>query len=130
MRHTNDIIIGDKYMTTEFNSNLNLGAIQKQHAVKSTEVKDEIAAAPIEEIEEPKSQGVPVGQSAIAGKSQIKADNVSNDIATFAANPNVVMLSDNFFDKAYDSLVAENDPNAYEKACLMTSEFVNECVKK
>jgi len=121
-------------MSTEFNSNLNLGAVSTPKTVKHTdEAKEakEIAAAPVEEIETPKSEGVPVGQSAIAGKSQIgKVDNVQNDIAAFCGNPKAIALSDGFFDKAYAQLCAENDPNAYEKACLMTSEFVNECVKK
>lgn len=118
-------------MSTEFNSNLNLGTVSTPKTVKNTEEVKEITSAPVEEIETPKSEGVPVGQSAIAGQSQIgKIDNVQNDVAAFCANPHVIQLSDSFFDKAYAQLAAENDPNAYEKACLMTSEFVNECVKK
>ncbi len=118
-------------MSTEFNSNINLGVVSTPKTVKHNEEVKEIAAAPVDDSEAPKSSGVPVGQSAIAGKSQIgKVDNVQNDIATFGANPNLVALSDEFFDKAYARLCAQNDPEAYEKACLMTSEFVNECVKK
>ena len=116
-------------MTTEFNSNFNLGAIQKTKNVKSAEMKDEIQAAPVEEIEEPKSSGVPVGQSAIAGKSQIKTDNISNDIAILAANPGLVEKAGIVFDKAYEGLLKKGDPEAYEKACLISSQFVNEAVK-
>lgn len=118
-------------MSTEFNSNLNLGPVSTTKKVKPAEEIKEIAAAPGEEIKTPKSEGVPVGQSAIAGKSQIgKVDNVQNDIAAFCHNPRLIAISDDFFDRAYAKLCDENDPEAYEKACLMTSNFVNECVKK
>jgi len=118
-------------MSTEFNSNLNFGAIQKQANVKPSDNKDEILEQSIEEIaEEPKSQGVPVGQSAIAGKSQIKTDNISNDLLTLRTNPKLVMLADETFDKAYEKLSEQNDPKAYEKACMIANAFVQECAHK
>ena len=117
-------------MTTEFNSNFNLGAIQKQTNVKPAEVKEDVQAAPIEEIEEPKSTGVLVGQSAIAGKSQIKTDSIGNDLTVLMANPKLIEKASAVFDKAYAALVKENDPEAYEKACLICSQFVVECGKK
>ncbi len=118
-------------MSTEFNSNLNFGAIQKQTNVKPSDVKDEILEQSIEEIvEEPKSQGVPVGQSAIAGKSQIKTDNISNDLLTLKTSPKLVMLADEAFDRAYEKLSEQNDPHAYEKACMIANAFVQECAHK
>lgn len=118
-------------MSTEFNSNLNLGTVTSKKAVKQSEEIKEPTAAPIEEIEPPKIDAVPVGQSALAGKSQVgQVDNVQNDVKVFGQNPQLVALSDKFFDKAYEQLCAKNDPDAYEKACLLTSEFVNECTKK
>lgn len=118
-------------MSTEFNSNLNLGTVTNQKTVKHTEEVKEPIAAPVEEIVAPKIDAVPVGQSAIAGKSQVgKVDNIQNDIKILGQNPQLVALSDKFFDKAYEQLCAKNEPDAYEKACLMTAEFVNECGKK
>ena len=115
-------------MTTEFNSNLNLGAIPQVNTQKGIE-KEVAPAAAAAEVKETASKDVPVGQDAIAGKSQIKADNVANDLVTFCSNPKAIELSEQFFDKAYAQLVAQKDPNAYEKACLMTSQFVAECTK-
>lgn len=114
-------------MTTEFNSNLNLGAIPQVNTQKG--IEKEVASAAAAEVKEAALKEVPFGQDAIAGKSQIKADNVANDLVTFCANPKAVELSDKFFDKAYAQLLAQKDPNAYEKACLLTSQFVAECTK-
>ena len=116
-------------MTTEFNSNLNLGSIPQVNAQKG--IEKEVAPAPsaAAEVKETASKELPVGQDAIAGKSQIKADNVANDLVAFCSNPKAVELSDKFFDKAYAQLLAQKDPNAYEKACLLTSQFVAECTK-
>ena len=115
-------------MTTEFNSNLNLGAIPQVNAQRGIE-KEVAPAAITAEVNQTASKEVPFGQDAIAGKSQIKADNVANDLVTFCSNPKAVELSEQFFDKAYAQLLAKKDPNAYEKACLLTSQFVAECTK-
>ena len=118
-------------MSTEFNSNLNFGAIQKNTGIKSTEIKEEILEQINDEnTAETISQSFPVGQSAIAGKSQIKTDNISNDLLVLKTNPNVVRLADEAFDSAYERLSAQNDPEAYEKACLIANAFVQECIGK
>ena len=115
-------------MTTEFNNKINLGAIPSAPVQKVTEKN----AAPVEknEVKDVNSQEVPVGQNAVAGKSQIKADNIANDLVTFKSNPKAVEMADRIFDKTYASLVAEKDPEAYEKACLVASQFVRECLEK
>lgn len=116
-------------MSTEFNSNLNIGAVpQVQPPVAVAETKP--AVEPEKVPEAPVQTDVPKGQEAVAGQSQIKTDNIKSDMAAFCGNPQVIALSDQFFDVAYAQLQAENDPEAYEKACLYTSQFVNECVKK
>ncbi len=117
-------------MSTEFNSNISINSISQPTTSKPAAEKEQAVVLPAENNEIQTSQGNLVGQSAIAGKSQIKADNIANDMLTFCSNPKAVELSDKFFDKAYAALVAEKDPNAYEKACLMTAQFVAECVKK
>lgn len=117
-------------MSTEFNSNINFGAIQKQTGVKASEIKDESLEQQLDETKANTiSQNFPVGQSAIAGKSQIKTDNISNDLLTLKTNPQLVKLADEAFDIAYEKLAAQNDPEAYEKACLITNAFVQECSK-
>jgi len=115
-------------MSTEFNSNLNLGSIPQQNPAKGIE-KEVAPQASVEVKAETVSKEVPVGQEAIAGKSQIKADNIAKDLATFCGNYKAVAISDQFFDRAYADLVAQKDPQAYEKACLMTSQFVKEYTK-
>ena len=115
-------------MTTDFNGNINFNANPKTTASKQVD-KENIVSAGVNAGEKLQSEGVPMGQSAIVGQSQIKADNIAKDLATFKANPKLIQVADGFFDKAYAQLLASNDPYAYEKACLMTSEFVNECAK-
>ena len=117
-------------MSTEFNSNINLGAIQKKANVKPTEIKEENLEQLAEESNPTISQNFPVGQSAIAGKSQIKTDNISNDLLTLKTNPGLVRLADEAFDRAYEKLLSQNDPEAYEKACVIANAFVQECVSK
>ena len=118
-------------MSTEFNSNLNFGAIQKQSKIKAAEVKDEILEQDvIEDVEEQINQGFPLDQSAIAGKSQIKTDNISSDLLTLRTNPKLVSLADEAFDRAFSKLSEQNDPEAYEKSCVIANAFVNECLAK
>lgn len=118
-------------MSTEFNSNLNFGAIQKKSNVKPAEIKEENLEHLLDETtNEIVSQSFPVGQSAIAGKSQIKTDNISNDLLTLRTNPNLVKLADAAFDRAFKKLSEQKDPEAYEKACLIANAFVQECIGK
>ena len=118
-------------MSTEFNSNLNFGAIQKKTTLKPTEIKEENLEQLLEDTaNETISQSFPVGQSAIAGKSQIKTDNISNDLLTLRTNPNLIKLADQAFDRAFKIFSEQKDPEAYEKACLIANAFVQECIGK
>ena len=58
------------------------------------------------------------------GRSQVcKADNLKSDVDFAKANPDAVELSDKLFDMALKKLQSEGDPQAYEKACaISTSE--------
>ena len=95
-------------MSTEFNTNMGINKPQQTVQPKTVE-KEQVAAQQIEKVDEPvKSEKVPVGQEAIAGKSQIKTDNVANDLATFCANPKQIQVADAFFDKAYAKLLEQN----------------------
>ena len=115
-------------MTTEFNSNINLGAIPGAPVQKAADKG--VVPAEKKEAADKNLQEVPVDQSAVAGKSQIKADNIAGDLVAFKSNPKTIEMADKIFDKAYASLVAEKDPEAYEKACLVASQFVKECSEK
>ena len=118
-------------MSTEFNSNINFGSIQKKAGVKPSEIKEEIIESTIgDNNEDIRAYNVPVGQNAIAGKSQIKTDNISNDLLMLKTNPQLVHLADEAFDKAYSKLAEANDSEAYEKACVIANAFVNECCNK
>lgn len=118
-------------MSTEFNSNINFGSIQKKSGIKPNEIKEEILEQAIDDNNEDiREYNVPVGQSAIAGKSQIKTDNISNDLLMLKTNPGIVHVADEVFDRAYEKLSASNDPEAYEKASVIANAFVHECCNK
>lgn len=63
-------------------------------------------------------------QHEVSGRSQVSkaaADNFQKDIAFGIANPDAIASSDRFFDIAYNQLSEKNDPNAYEKACAIST---------
>lgn len=58
------------------------------------------------------------------GRSQVnKTDNLQADVAFGLANPDAIDKSDKLFNLALAKLEADGDPQAYEKACaISTSE--------
>ena len=63
------------------------------------------------------------------GQSQVKRDDAVSDTEFFVKNPELVEKSENVFNAALKELQAKNDPEAYEKACLIASEFTKEFAK-
>lgn len=58
----------------------------------------------------------------VLGRSQVnKADNLKQDLAFCAINPEAVQSSDKLFEIAYKKFSEEKDPNAYEKACYVST---------
>lgn len=68
-----------------------------------------------------------VSPNAVAGRSQINTDNLDNDLAFLAQNPDVVNKSDKLHELAFKALQQNGDLNAYEKACaIATSDTARE----
>ena len=58
----------------------------------------------------------------VLGRSQVnKPDNIKEDVAFGIANPNAINNSDKLFEIAYKSLQSKGDPEAYEKACAIST---------
>ena len=50
-----------------------------------------------------------------------KSDNVKEDVKFGMAHPEAIASSDKLFNLALAKLEAEGDPNAYEKACAIST---------
>lgn len=64
--------------------------------------------------------------ASVIGRSMVSQDNVNNDIAFGIKNPQVLQKCESFFDSVYTELSNSKDPEAYEKACMLTSAFAKE----
>lgn len=71
------------------------------------------------------------GHADVVGRSQIqKADNVKEDVNFMLKNPEIMMKAEQFFNMAYQKLLSEDSPNAYEKAASMATVFARELASK
>ena len=96
--------------------------ISKAQDVKVGNVeKNEAVVNPnAEEIKEIKDLSNP--QADASGRVQVsKPDNIKQDINFGMNNPEVMSKSDKLFEMAFKSLQADNDPEAYEKACAIAT---------
>lgn len=58
----------------------------------------------------------------ILGRSQVSnADNLKSDVSFGVENSGAIASSDKLFDLAYNQLLKDNDPEAYEKACAIST---------
>ena len=121
-------------MSTEFNSNINFGSVQHSSSKHIDGLHEDVQINSVDNSLDNSvisNNEVPTGQNAIAGKSQVKVDNIANDMLTFCSDPKLAgVLADSFFEQAYARLLADNEPNAYEKACALMREFVKEASAK
>ena len=63
----------------------------------------------------------------VLGQSQVKKpDNLNADLEFLTKNPELVEISDKYFETTLARLEKEGDPNAYENACLLQSAFAKE----
>lgn len=71
-----------------------------------------------------------IQDNGILGKSQVaKADSINSDIDFCKkASPDFLLKCDMFFESALNTLIANGEENAYEKACVLAKEFSNEFV--
>ena len=71
------------------------------------------------------------GPADVVGRSQIKkADNVKEDVNFMLRNPEIMAKAERFFEMAYERLLKEDSPNAYEKASAMATVFARELASK
>lgn len=78
---------------------------------------------------EPTNLGeIPTGAS-VLGRSMVSHDCTKSDITFGMKNPEIIEKCDTFFENAFNMFAANNDPEAYEKACMLTSAFANEISK-
>ncbi|MEI7475416.1 MAG: hypothetical protein WCK67_11635 [bacterium] len=56
-------------------------------------------------------------------------ENIKKDMLAFSANKNAHVAADAVFEKSYNKESKENNPNAYEHAVKVQSEFINEFQK-
>jgi len=67
------------------------------------------------------------GPAAMVGRSQVKkADNLNEDINFLLNNPQAIKKAEAFFNMAYEKLLKEDSPNAYEKAAAMATAYARE----
>ena len=68
-----------------------------------------------------------VGPADVVGRSQVqKPDNLKEDINFILKNPEIMEKAEAFFEMAYEKLLKEDSPNAYEKAAAMATTFARE----
>lgn len=109
----------------EINGNSNNLEIAK---VKSTSLKqdkgEQCEPNVCEEMQETSVKDFSNPSAEVLGRSQVsKADNIKSDLDFATAHPDAITKSDKLFEMALKSLEAEGDPQAYEKACtISTSE--------
>ena len=66
----------------------------------------------------------------VLGRSQVnKTDNLKEDVSFAMSHPELIESSDKFFEMAYNQLLKDNDPNAYEKASSMATMYAKEFSK-
>jgi len=106
----------------EIKNNVEIGKLQKQEVkvVPTDKTEPQVEnAVPTKEI---KDFSNPSGE--VLGRSQVmvnKSDNIKEDIKFGMTNPEAIKSSDKLFELALAKLEAEGDPQAYEKACAIST---------
>lgn len=115
----------------EINKNIEVGKVQNSGLKKGKVEQAEQAELPIcNENEEACVKDFSNPTAEVLGRSQInKTDNLKGDVSFAISNPDMIESSDKFFEMAYNQLLKENDPNAYEKAASMATLYAKEFTK-
>jgi len=119
----------------EIKNNVEIGKVQKQE-VKPNVAPSVETTAPAQPSTEPEKEIKDFSNPSaeVLGRSQVvvgKADNLKEDIKFGMANPAAISSSDKLFNLALAKLENEGDPNAYEKACaISTSPDFRELLSK
>ncbi len=116
---------------TEINNNDAMKNIQPVKPVVPAAKAEAAPAANLEEVAAKQLQDLGNNPQEAIGRSQVaKADNLAHDMDVLKNNPKLVQHADEFFDYTLAQLEKEGKPDAYEKACLATAQFINEFSKK
>jgi len=112
----------------EINKSLDMGKIQNSGLKK--EKNEQVESNLCNESEELCVKDFSNPSAEVLGRSQVnKTDNLKEDVSFAMSNPEMVESSDKFFEMAYNQLLKENDPNAYEKAASMATIYAKEFSK-
>ena len=116
---------------TEINNNDAMKNIQPVKPAVPAAKAESVPAANLEEMAAKQLQDLGNNPQEAIGRSQVaKADNLAHDMDVLKKNPKLVQHADEFFDYTLAQLEKEGTPDAYEKACLATAQFINEFSKK
>ena len=116
---------------TEINKNDAMNNIPAVKPAAPAPKADALPAANLEENSTKQLQDLGNNPQEAIGRSQVaKADNLAHDMEVLKNNPKLVQHADEFFDYTLAQLEKEGRPDAYEKACLATAQFINEFSKK
>lgn len=109
-------------------NNVEIGKVQKVDSkiekAENIEPQQKQEESSIKDFSNPKAEAL--------GRSQVNStDNLQKDVAFGMAHPEAISSSDKLFDKALAKLEANNDPDAYAKACaIATSNDAKELLSK
>lgn len=110
---------------TDINNLPNIGGKIEKIQPKPVKAPEECVCADETVCDCPKSD-IKAGEGVI-GQSQVKRpENILTDIEFCTKHPELVEKCDTYFDIILSDLIAKNDPNAYENACLLTDAFAKE----
>lgn len=109
----------------EIKNNLEFGKVQKPEVKTPQQDNVPTVAAPVEDEKVIKDLSNP--QAEVSGRVQVsKTDTVQNDVSFGMANPKAIKSSDKLFEIAYNKLLKQGHPNAYEEACSIATQYTKE----
>lgn len=104
----------------DLNNNFEIGKVQNTNLKQDR--SDKVEPQQITEIEDASVKDFSNPSAEALGRSQVsKTDNLREDVSFAYSNPKAIESSDKLFDMALKNLLAENDPEAYEKACAIAT---------
>lgn len=74
----------------------------------------------------PTNENLETGPKALVGQAQIVKDNTSKDLHFMMENPDAVSKSEKLFDLTFKALQEQDDSQAYEKACAISTSAAKE----
>jgi len=103
---------------SKINNNVEIGKVQKVDSkiekTENIEPQSKREESSIKDFSNPKAEAL--------GRSQVKStDNLQADVAFGMAHPEAIKSADKLFNLSFSGLQADNDPDAYIKACAIAT---------